>query len=147
MTNCPKKWGKPSNRQSQALNFLGCPFRGRFATQFAPSRVGPSLSLSQVQDQAPALKFSGLFPAESGEFDNMKTAFERLSLNDAALFYEPENSATRCCHAVGTSWNHVGTMVAVTYGFQSPASSMVFGGCFILKGWDYSSLQGFWNDR
>ena len=43
----------------------------------------------------PALKFSGLFPAESGDFDNMKTAFERLSLNDAALFYEPENSATR----------------------------------------------------
>ena len=43
----------------------------------------------------PALKCSGLFPAESGEFDNMKTAFERLSLNDAALFYEPENSVTR----------------------------------------------------
>lgn len=42
--------------------------------------------------EATPMVFCGLFPAESGEFDNMKTAFERLSLNDAALFYEPENS-------------------------------------------------------
>lgn len=45
--------------------------------------------------------FCGLFPSESGEFDNMKTAFERLALNDAALFYEPENSAPWWCERRG----------------------------------------------
>ena len=42
--------------------------------------------------EATPMVFCGLFPAESGDYDNMKTAFERLSLNDAALFFEPENS-------------------------------------------------------
>ena len=40
------------------------------------------------------ISHQGLFPAESGAYDSMRTAFDRLSLNDAALFYEPENSVS-----------------------------------------------------
>ena len=59
----------------------------------APSRTGCWNHVGTATQRPPSLS-PGLFPAESGEFDNMKTAFERLSLNDAALFYEPENSVS-----------------------------------------------------
>ncbi|MCK5241385.1 translation elongation factor 4 [bacterium] len=36
--------------------------------------------------------FCGLFTIEAGEFENLRTALEKLKLNDASLFYEPENS-------------------------------------------------------
>jgi len=37
--------------------------------------------------------FCGLYPIEAGEFENLRTALEKLKLNDASLFFEPENSA------------------------------------------------------
>src|SRR6266542_1220252 len=36
--------------------------------------------------------FAGLFPTDSDEYPNLRDALERLKLNDAALFYEPETS-------------------------------------------------------
>src|SRR2546423_12360905 len=36
---------------------------------------------------------AGLFPSESDQFADLKEALEKLQLNDAALSYEPENSA------------------------------------------------------
>jgi GTP-binding protein LepA len=36
--------------------------------------------------------FSGLFPTESDDYPDLRDALERLKLNDAALFYEPETS-------------------------------------------------------
>jgi GTP-binding protein LepA len=36
--------------------------------------------------------FCGLFPIEAGEFEALRVALEKLKLNDASLFYEPENS-------------------------------------------------------
>lgn len=36
--------------------------------------------------------FCGLFPIEAGEYENLRTALEKLKLNDASMFYEPENS-------------------------------------------------------
>lgn len=36
--------------------------------------------------------FCGLYPVETGEYENLRTALEKLKLNDASLFYEPENS-------------------------------------------------------
>jgi GTP-binding protein LepA len=36
--------------------------------------------------------FSGLFPTDSDEYPALRDALERLKLNDAALFYEPETS-------------------------------------------------------
>jgi len=40
--------------------------------------------------------FAGLFPTDSDDYPDLRDALERLKLNDAALFYEPETS-----HALG----------------------------------------------
>ncbi len=42
----------------------------------------------QVQPQV----YAGIFPVLSDHYENLREALERLALNDAALFYEPENS-------------------------------------------------------
>ena len=36
--------------------------------------------------------YAGLFPVSSDDFESFRDALEKLSLNDASLFYEPENS-------------------------------------------------------
>ncbi len=36
--------------------------------------------------------FSGLYPTDTDEFDELRTALERLQLNDASLTYQPETS-------------------------------------------------------
>ncbi|MEM8768247.1 MAG: translation elongation factor 4, partial [Pseudomonadota bacterium] len=36
--------------------------------------------------------FAGLFPVNSEDFENFREALEKLTLNDASLFYEPETS-------------------------------------------------------
>ncbi len=36
--------------------------------------------------------FSGLYPIDSGEYDALRDALQKLHLNDAALSFEPENS-------------------------------------------------------
>src|SRR4051794_31884098 len=36
--------------------------------------------------------FAGLFPTDSDDYPELRDALERLKLNDAALFYEPETS-------------------------------------------------------
>ncbi len=36
--------------------------------------------------------FAGLFPVSSDDFEDFREALEKLSLNDASLFYEPETS-------------------------------------------------------
>ncbi|CAE7681149.1 lepA [Symbiodinium microadriaticum] len=65
------------------------------------ARVGDTIIEAGTEDQVEALPgyteatpmvFCGLFPAVSGDFDAMRSAFDKLSLNDAALFYQPENS-------------------------------------------------------
>lgn len=37
--------------------------------------------------------YAGLFPVSSDDYENFRDALGKLSLNDASLFYEPENSA------------------------------------------------------
>ncbi|MBT3233393.1 MAG: elongation factor 4 [Calditrichaeota bacterium] len=36
--------------------------------------------------------FSGLFPADAGDYEELRDAINRLKLNDASLFFEPETS-------------------------------------------------------
>jgi GTP-binding protein LepA len=36
--------------------------------------------------------FAGLFPVNASDYENLRDALGKLQLNDAALFYEPENS-------------------------------------------------------
>ena len=62
--------------------------------------VGDTLTLASTPD-VPALPgfrkvqpqvYAGLFPVSSEEFENFRDALSKLTLNDASLFYEPENS-------------------------------------------------------
>ena len=63
-------------------------------------RVGDTLTsetrqaaepLSGYKDVKPMV-FAGLFPTDSDDYPDLRDALERLKLNDAALFYEPETS-------------------------------------------------------
>jgi GTP-binding protein LepA len=50
-----------------------------------------SEALPGYKDVKPMV-FSGLFPTDSDDYPDLRDALERLKLNDAALFYEPETS-------------------------------------------------------
>lgn len=68
----------------------------------ADARVGDTIIEAGTQDEVEALPgytqvvpmvFCGLFPDDAGSYDNLKSAMERMSLSDAAISYEPENSS------------------------------------------------------
>jgi GTP-binding protein LepA len=48
----------------------------------------PLAGFKEVKPQV----FAGLYPVESNQFEALRTALEKLSLNDASLLFEPENS-------------------------------------------------------
>jgi len=52
---------------------------------------GAEQPLPGFQDVKPMV-FSGLYPIDSGEYDTLRDALEKLRLNDAAFSFEPENS-------------------------------------------------------
>jgi GTP-binding protein LepA len=64
-------------------------------------RVGDTLTTGKgatAEEPLPGYKdvkpmvFAGLFPSDSDDYPELRDALERLKLNDAALFYEPETS-------------------------------------------------------
>ena len=63
--------------------------------------VGDTLTLAKNGSEKPLPGFkkvkpqvyAGLFPVSSDDYENFRDALGKLSLNDASLFYEPENSA------------------------------------------------------
>ncbi len=56
------------------------------------SRARPAAEpLPGYKDVKPMV-FAGLFPTDSDQYPELRDALERLKLNDAALFYEPETS-------------------------------------------------------
>jgi GTP-binding protein LepA len=63
-------------------------------------RVGDTLTSEARPAPAPLpgykdvkpMVFAGLFPTDSDDYPDLRDALERLKLNDAALFYEPETS-------------------------------------------------------
>lgn len=52
-----------------------------------PAKV-PLAGFKEVKPQV----FAGLYPVESSQFEALRTALEKLRLNDASLLFEPENS-------------------------------------------------------
>ena len=62
--------------------------------------VGDTLTLAKTPDvealagfrQIQPQVFAGLFPVSSDDFESFRDALEKLTLNDASLQYEPENS-------------------------------------------------------
>ncbi|MAA64829.1 MAG: elongation factor 4 [Alteromonadaceae bacterium] len=62
--------------------------------------VGDTITHQKTPDTAPVPGFkkvkpqvyAGLFPVTSDDYDDFRDALEKLTLNDASLFFEPENS-------------------------------------------------------
>ncbi len=56
------------------------------------SAANPATESLEGFQEAQPMVFAGLYPIESSDFENFRTALDKLSLNDAALHYEPETS-------------------------------------------------------
>lgn len=65
------------------------------------TKVGDTITLAKGGAVTPLpgykvvkpMVYSGLYPTESDEFENLRDALEKFRLNDSALFYQPETSA------------------------------------------------------
>src|SRR5690606_30924886 len=55
------------------------------------ARHGATQALAGYAEPKP-MAFSGLFPTEGDDFEDLREALEKLSLNDASLVWEPETS-------------------------------------------------------
>jgi GTP-binding protein LepA len=64
----------------------------RIGDTLTPTRGGAEEPLPGFQDVKPMV-FSGLYPVDADDYEDLKTALEKLQLNDASLVYEPETSA------------------------------------------------------
>lgn len=68
--------------------------------ELAAAKVGDTITLVDNPANAPLegfkevkpQVFAGLYPVESNQFEALRTALEKLRLNDASLLFEPENS-------------------------------------------------------
>jgi len=66
----------------------------------ADSKVGDTITAVKMPAEKPLpgyqevkpMVFCGLYPLENADFERLREALDRLKLNDASLFYEPENS-------------------------------------------------------
>src|SRR5436189_4573369 len=65
--------------------------RLRVGDTLTSERRPASEPLPGYKDVKPMV-FAGLFPTDSDDYPDLRDALERLKLNDAALFYEPETS-------------------------------------------------------
>jgi GTP-binding protein LepA len=65
--------------------------RLRVGDTITTARGGAAEPLPGYKDVKPMV-FAGLFPTDSDQYPELRDALERLKLNDAALFYEPETS-------------------------------------------------------
>jgi GTP-binding protein LepA len=66
---------------------LGAPV-GDTITLASTANVDSLAGFRKIQPQV----YAGLFPVSSDEFENFRDALSKLTLNDASLYYEPENS-------------------------------------------------------
>jgi GTP-binding protein LepA len=90
----------PKSLQKTALSAGEVGFVIAGIKELASAKVGDTVTLvnrpapealagfKEVKPQV----FAGLYPVESNQFEALRTALEKLSLNDASLLFEPENS-------------------------------------------------------
>ncbi|MGA1372244.1 MAG: translation elongation factor 4 [Pseudomonadales bacterium] len=89
---------KPTAKNSLEAGEVGYVVAGIKDIRGAP--VGDTIVLAghQEVDQLPGFArikpqvYAGMFPVNTEDFENFRTALEKLTLNDASLFYEPETS-------------------------------------------------------
>jgi GTP-binding protein LepA len=90
----------PTRRQSRTLEAGEVGYVITGLKDVSKLRVGDTLTsqtggaaepLPGYKDVKPMV-FAGLFPTDSDDYPELRDALEKLKLNDAALFYEPETS-------------------------------------------------------
>ena len=90
----------PKSLQRAALSAGEVGFIIAGIKELAAAKVGDTVTLAGRQATEPLAGFkevkpqvfAGLYPVESNQFEALRTALEKLSLNDASLLFEPENS-------------------------------------------------------
>ncbi|MFQ5602588.1 MAG: translation elongation factor 4 [bacterium] len=89
---------KKIKREQLSVGQVGYCIAG--AKQVQDTKVGDTITsarqpagnpLPGYQEIKPMV-FSGLFPAENDDYEELRSSLERLKLNDASLLYEPETS-------------------------------------------------------
>ena len=89
---------KPTDREQLVAGDVGFLVAGIKDIDGAP--VGDTLTLvnDPAEEALPGFKtvqpnvFAGLYPVSSDDYENLRDALQKLRLNDAALYYEPETS-------------------------------------------------------
>ncbi|MDR0379070.1 MAG: translation elongation factor 4 [Candidatus Accumulibacter sp.] len=89
---------KAMQRDSLSAGEVGYVIAG--VRELQAARVGDTLTLADRPANAalPGFKevkpqvFAGLYPVEANQYDSLREALEKLKLNDASLYYEPEVS-------------------------------------------------------
>jgi GTP-binding protein LepA len=69
--------------------------------EVADVQIGDTITSSQNPTKEPfpgfqeikPMVFAGLYPVDSGQYEELRDALDKLRLNDASFFYEPESSA------------------------------------------------------
>ncbi len=90
----------PKSLQKTALSAGEVGFIIAGIKELASAKVGDTVTLATRPAAEPLAGFkevkpqvfAGLYPVESNQFEALRTALEKLSLNDASLLFEPENS-------------------------------------------------------
>lgn len=90
----------PKSVQKQQLSAGEVGFVIAGIKELAAAKVGDTVTLAGKQASEPLAGFkevkpqvfAGLYPVESNQFEALRTALEKLSLNDSSLMFEPENS-------------------------------------------------------
>jgi len=90
----------PKSVQKTALSAGEVGFVIAGIKELASAKVGDTVTLAGRPASEPLAGFkevkpqvfAGLYPVESNQFEALRTALEKLSLNDASLLFEPENS-------------------------------------------------------
>ena len=56
------------------------------------TKVNPAMEALAGYKEIKPMVFSGLYPSDADDYDQLRTALDKLKLNDASLVYEPETS-------------------------------------------------------
>lgn len=90
----------PKSMQKSALSAGEVGFVIAGIKELTSAKVGDTITTSNrpAEEPLPGFKevkpqvFAGLYPVESNQFEALRSALEKLRLNDASLQFEPENS-------------------------------------------------------
>src|SRR5438270_3251501 len=94
-------WFAPAPRPAEKLTAGEVGYVTAAVKNVTDARVGDTITTVEGGASTPLpgyrrvkpVVFAGLFPTDSDQFGDLKEALEKLQLNDAALSFEPENSA------------------------------------------------------